>query len=148
VERIPGGIVKQPSLDSSPQIKIHKINTTICSALLLNQPTTKSLCAPIAFGSRKADRKDGGSTIGCKLSYSLLLLLSGRRGRQRKRRKSPHDHIHRKCSVCRNCLHVRPTVHDLWSYGAYHSRRGCGIPLVSVKSTAREELPSTGAAFH
>ena len=37
------------------KIKTHKINTTICPTLLLNQPTTKSLCAPIAFGSRKSE---------------------------------------------------------------------------------------------
>ena len=123
----------------------HKINTTICPTLLLNQPTTKSLCAPIAFGSRKADRKDGGSTIGCKLSYSLLLLLSGRRGRLRKRRKSPqNDHIHRKCSVCWNCLHVRQTVHELWSYPPHSCRRSCGIPF---DCTRRRAASSTDAAY-
>jgi hypothetical protein len=133
-----------------PQIKTHKINTTICPTLLLNQPTTKSLSAPIAFGSRKADRKDGRSTIGYKLSYSLLLLLSGRRGRLRKRRKSPqNDHIHRRCSVCWNCLHVRQTVHDLWSYSPHSCRRDCGIPLViEIDCTRPRAASATGAVFY
>ena len=155
LEKIPAYIVKQPSparrvTASSSSNQTHKINTTICPTLLLNQPTTKSLSAPIAFGSRKADRKDGRSTIGYKLSYSLLLLLSGRRGRLRKRRKSPqNDHIHRKCSVCWNCLHVRQTVHDLWSYSPHSCRRDCGIPLViEIDCTRPRAASATGAVFY
>src|SRR5262245_42672818 len=52
-----------------------RVNKNICPTLVLQQPKTTSRYAPISSGSRKENRRDGLSTIGCKQSCSSAPLF-------------------------------------------------------------------------